>query len=184
MIRKWVSEITATSVSVFGAASAVGGILIYLFGPWNKLFMGLFVLFGADVITGVMTALKKKSDKTEDGKLSSKAGTEGLFKKIGVVVCIAVIYTLGYMFLPNEDQALLVRNMAICGFGFFEAVSVIENLNTLGVKIPPIVIKFIKVIKKKVYADEPINLNLTEEPVSDEENNYEEREEAAEPSES
>ena len=157
MIRKWISEISATSVSIFTITSTIGGALLYIFGPWNKIFAGLFILMGADVVTGVMTGLKKKSSKTEDGKLSSQAGTDGLFKKLGIIVGVMIAYVAGFIFLPDMEKAIAVRDAVICGFAFFEIVSVIENLNTLGVKMPPVMMKFINAIKKKIYADEPIN---------------------------
>ena len=157
MIRKWASEITATSVSVFTVTSAIGGALVYLFGPWNKTFAWLVILMGMDLITGIMTALAKKSAKTEDGKFSSSAGTIGLFKKIGVLICVMVAYGGGTIFLPKTEEALVLRDAVICGFAFFEAASIFENLDKLGVKFPPVLIKFIKAIKKKVYSEDTIN---------------------------
>ena len=130
---------------------------------------------GADVVTGVMTGLKKKSSKTEDGKLSSQAGTDGLFKKIGIIVGVMIAYVAGFIFLPDIEKAILLRDAVICGFAFFEIVSVIENLNTLGVKMPPVLLKFINVIKKKIYADEPIN--PSNESLSDAEAANDEKEE-------
>lgn len=159
MIRRWLSEITLVSASVFAATSAIGGVLVYLFGPWNKLFAGLFILMGADVITGVMKAVAKKSEKTEDGKLKSSVGIEGLFKKAGIVICIMVVYVAGYMFLPDIQQAIVARDMAIYGFGFFEAKSILENLSKLGVEIIPFVKKFMNVLKKKVDTDKPVDIN-------------------------
>jgi toxin secretion/phage lysis holin len=180
MIRRWLSEITPLSATAFGAISTLGGALTYLFGAWNKIFVALVVFMAADVITGIMKAIKKKSDKTADGKLSSKAGTEGLFKKIGIFVGIMVAYWAGIMFLPNAEKAIWLRDAVICGFGFFELVSVIENLDALGVKIPPVLMKFIKAIKKKVYAEEPDNPIVTEAPISDEETIYEKESEEME----
>lgn len=177
MIRKWISEITLLSATTYGVVSTLGGLLTFLFGAWNKIFTALVVFMVADVITGVMKAIKKKSEKTADGKLSSKVGTEGLFKKIGIFIGIMVANWAGLMFLPDANQAILLRDAVICGFGFFEFISVIENLNAIGVKIPPVLMKFIKAIKKKVYAEEPDNPIVTEAPISDEENTYEESEE-------
>lgn len=177
MIRKWLSEITPLNLSIFSITSAAGGALTYLFGPWNKLFAGLFILMAADVITGVMKAIAKKSEKTADGSLESSAGILGLFKKVGVLISILVVYVMGYMFLPNTDQALLARDMAICGFGFFEAKSIFENLDKLGFKIIPFIKKFMNLIKKKVDSMEPETQTMTEELISDEEEKNEESEE-------
>ena len=173
MIRKWLSEISATSLSIFAIAGSVGGALEYMFGPWNKLFAGLFILMGADVITGVMKAIVKKSEKTEDGKLSSSVGIIGLFKKAGIIIVIMVVYVSGWMCLPNPEHAILARNITIFGFGFFEAKSILENLSKMGVEITPFVIKFMKLIGKKVDSADPENLFNTEVPDSDEEPNNE-----------
>ena len=177
MIRKWISEISATSVSIFTVTSAIGGALVYIFGPWNATFAWLVILMGADVVTGVMTGIKKKSNKTEDGRLSSKAGTDGLFKKIGILIGVLISYAAGSMFLKDTEKAIVFRDAVICGFAFFEIVSVIENLNTLGVKFPPVFIKFIKAIKKKVYAEEtdnPSNESLSDAEEATDENEKEE----------
>ncbi len=180
MIRKWAQEISATSISVFTIASTIGGALAYLFGPWNKIFAGLVILMGADFVTGVMTALAKKSGKTEDGKFSSSAGTLGLLKKIGVFIGVLVAYTGGIIFLPDTDQALVLRDAVICGFAFFELASIFENLDRLGVKIPPALIKFIKAIKNKVY-EEKDTTNPGVESLSDSEVANDENEEEIEP---
>ena len=178
MIRKWISEISGTSISIFTITSTIGGALSYLFGPWNKTFAGLLALMALDVITGVMTALKKKSAKTSDGKLSSKAGTDGLFKKVGIIIGVMSAYVSGLIFLPETEQAILLRDAVMCGFAFFEIVSIFENLNTLGVKIPPVVMKFIKAIKKKVYTEEPTNPS-NESLIGDAEAKCDEKEEEA-----
>jgi len=158
MIRKWCSEITVVSAAIFTTASAVGGVLVYLFGPWNKLFGGLLILMGADIITGIMKAVARKSEKTDDGKLSSSVGISGLFKKVGILISIMVVYAMAYMFLPNAEHAIVARDMAICGFGFFEGKSIFENLGKLGVEIIPFIKKFMDFAKKKVDTDElPIN---------------------------
>jgi len=180
MIRKWASEITATSVSVFTVTSAIGGALVYLFGPWNKTFAWLVILMGADIITGVMTAIAQKSAKTEDGKFSSSAGTAGLFKKIGVLICIMATYGVGIIFLPKTEEAIVLRDAVICGFAFFEAASIFENLDKLGIKFPPVLIKFIKAIKKKVYSEKD-PLNPSNESLSDTEAANDEKEEEIEP---
>lgn len=177
MIRKWLSEITPLNLSIFSITSAAGGALTYLFGPWNKLFAGLFILMVADVITGVMKAIAKKSEKTTDGSLESSAGILGLFKKAGVLISILVVYVMGYMFLPDINQAILARDAAICGFGFFEAKSIFENLDKLGFKIIPFIKKFMNLIKKKVDSMEPETQTMTEELISDEEEKNEESEE-------
>lgn len=180
MIRKWLSEITPLNLSIFSITSAAGGALTYLFGPWNKLFAGLFILMVADVITGVMKAIAKKSEKTADGKLESSAGIFGLFKKVGILISILVVYVIGYMFLPDINQAILARDMAICGFGFFEAKSIFENLDKLGVKIIPFIKKFMNLIKKKTDSMEPENQTVTEAPIPDEETIYEKESEEME----
>lgn len=178
MIRKWVDEINTASVVVFTGTSVISGALVYLFGPWNKVFAWLIIFMGADLITGIITAIVKKSAKTEDGKFSSAAGTVGLFKKIGVLICVMVAYGGGTVFLPTTEEALVLRDAVICGFAFFEVASIFENLDRLGVKFPPVLIKFVKKIKKKVYAEE--TTNPSDESLSDAEAANDEKEEEIE----
>lgn len=177
MLRK----ITATGFSVYTVTAVLGGIFTFLFGPWNKLFTALVIVMATDIVTGVFLGLMKKSPKTQDGGISSKVGTDGLIRKALIFVTILLAYVVGSAF--TESSGLIIRDGTIWCFIAFESVSVLENLDAAGLWIPPFLKKFIYSVKKKAD-NEDFNIAQTEKPVSDEENNHEEREEAAEPGKS
>ena len=113
---------------VLTVGGAVGGAL----GGWDPLLSVLIGMMAADYISGVIVAAMGKSQKTEYGGLSSKVGWIGLAKK-GMMLFVVLIGTL-------LDGALGVDAMcrdAVCWFYVAnEGLSLIENLNLMGVPFP------------------------------------------------
>lgn len=120
----WKSVIRA----VVTAGGAIGGML----GGWDPLLSVLIGMMAADYISGVIVAAMGKSQKTEYGGLSSKVGWIGLAKK-GMMMLVVLIGTL-------LDGALGMDAMcrdAVCWFYVAnEGLSLIENLNLMGVPFP------------------------------------------------
>ena len=80
----------------------------------------LAVLMALDVITGISAGLKKH-------RLSSAIGAKGLFKKVGIFVCILI----GFL-LDTAMNIDIFRDMVIAGFALIEGISLIENIDRLG----------------------------------------------------
>lgn len=111
-------------------ASGVGGVLAYLFGEWEGLIIALTVAVCLDYITGVIAA-------GVSGKLSSKTGFRGLFKKIAIFAMIALCGLVDKA-VPAASGAF---RQAACAFYIAnEALSIIENVGEIGVPVP----KFLK----------------------------------------
>lgn len=112
--------------------AAVGGVIGGALGGWDSLLSVLVGMMAADYISGVIVAAMGKSKKTEYGGLSSKVGWIGLAKK-GLMLLVVLIGTL-------LDGALGVDAMcrdAVCWFYVAnECISLVENLNLIGVPFP------------------------------------------------
>lgn len=173
MLRKLFSELTTVSLSVFTAITSIGGAFTYLFGAWNKTFQVMLMVIFIDIVTGVIVAIKGKSSKSENGKLSSKAGERGLLKKIGLIAVVAFANIVGMLF-PTEVRTALREGVVIAVI-WNEAVSVLENFTILEWWVPDVLKQFVLSNKKK--SDEQ---SLTETPHEEPTNEKEESEEVGE----
>ncbi len=69
-------------LTVITAIGAIGSFLSYLFGGWSAAMTTLAIFMAADYATGfLVAAVFKKSPKTENGTLESRAGFKGLLRK-------------------------------------------------------------------------------------------------------
>lgn len=133
------------------ALGLIGSFIVSLFGGFD---IGMYILFGFmafDWITGIILAgVFKKSTKTENGALSSKAGQIGLLRKgltLGVVI-------MAHCFDLLIGQGNYFRDGAMLAFIVNESVSILENLGAMGIWIPPIIKKAIEILKDKSEPDQ------------------------------
>lgn len=105
-------------------AGAVAGLIWAIFdlaiGGIDTPIKALAILMVLDFITGVSAGFHK-------GELSSRVGAMGLWKKVGIFVCIMFAYLLD---LATSMQ--MFRGMVISGFALIEAMSLIENIDRMG----------------------------------------------------
>ena len=156
------NRLTALGTAVYTTVGAIGSAIAYLLGGWETAIQTLVVFMAIDYVTGIMLAILNKSTKTTSGGLSSKAGLAGIFKKAGMLLVVILANRLDV--LAGTD---IIRNGCIIVLIANEGLSIIENLGTMGVPVPKILINFIEALKNK---DDQHN---TEEPDSDEEPNNE-----------
>lgn len=122
--------------AIFGAGAALGAVV----GGVDTAFKALLIIMAIDWLTGVLAAAVSK----EREKLSSKIGFVGLARKVLIILAVAAMHQVDVLF--GTDAA---RAGAIFGFGFNEAISIIENLGQGGVKIPQALAKFFDDLKDK-----------------------------------
>lgn len=113
-------------------ASVIIGIIGYAFGGWTVALQTLVFVMAFDYATGLAVAFKKRSNKTKSGGLSSGAGALGLLKKVAILGLCAAAYRID-IFMHGEG---LLYNMVVCFYISNEAISILENLGKLKVKIP------------------------------------------------
>ena len=107
-----------------------------LFGDFtinfNLLWIALICGIILDFVTGIAKAYKT------DGKICSSKLRDGGFKKCGIIL-VAVI-SLGMSGIFN-DKYYIITNSVLCYYVYTELISIIENLDAMGVPIPPILRK-------------------------------------------
>lgn len=114
-----------------------GSIICYLYGGWSYLLGALLTLVAIDYLTGLGAAWVKK-------ELNSDIGRRGIAKK----VCIFLLVAIGHIV-----DVTLGTSIFQSGVAFFymsnEVVSILENVGTIGVPIPPVFKDAIKILNGK-----------------------------------
>ncbi len=134
---------------------AVGAGIAWLFGGWDASMITLIVFMAIDYITGLIVAgVFKKSEKSENGGLESRAGWKGLCRKGVTLLIVFVAVRLDLLIGTNY-----LRDGVCIAFIVNEVISITENAGLMGVPIPAVITNAISVLKKK----------QTEEPTAKEE---------------
>ena len=69
----------------------IGAFIAQLYGGWTQGMTTLIIMMAVDYITGLLVAgIWHKSQKTEDGRLESRAGWKGVVRK-GVTLLIVLV---------------------------------------------------------------------------------------------
>ncbi len=121
-----------------------GSFITFLLGGWDTLIHILLALVVIDYISGVIAA-------GTEGRLSSQVGFKGIAQKILIFFIVAVAHFIDTL-LGNHH---LVRNWAILFYAVNEIISIIENASRVGLPIPPILKRYIELLKDRV-SDEQI----------------------------
>jgi len=117
----------------FTIAGTAGGIIAQLIGGYDQLLRALIVFMAVDFITGwLAAAVFKSSKKSETGRLSSAAGFRGLIKKGCILLMIVVAVHLDALLGTGS----LTRNATIIAFSLNELLSILENMDCMGIKLP------------------------------------------------
>jgi toxin secretion/phage lysis holin len=117
----WMKGIYTTSeLKIMALGSACGAFFSVAIGGTDKQVLALIGFVIADYVTGIAAAWNTE-------QISSRIGTRGVFKKIGIFAAIAFAHWL--------DVAMgisMLRSMALFGFATVEATSLIENIDRMG----------------------------------------------------
>ena len=130
--------------AVLAILGAIGSSIAYILGGWDTALQTLLLFMGVDIVTGYLVGgVFHKSEKTEGGRLESRAGFKGLCRK-GVILLIVLVAAQ----LDALMQTDIVRNAVIIAFIANELLSIIENVGLMGVKIPTALQNAIEVLQK------------------------------------
>lgn len=113
------------------SVAAFGGAIAGAMGGWDATLKVLVVMMIVDYLSGLMAAAMGRSDKTEYGGLSSKAGFLGLGKK-GLMLAAVWMATM----LDAAMGTAMCRDAACWFYIANEGISVLENLDHVGVPFP------------------------------------------------
>lgn len=117
-----------------------------LYGSVNDELKTLLILIIIDLICGLITAaIFKRSPKTESGGLSSNEMRKGVFKKIGILLIVAVSHqidvTLHINYIMYACEVTLIAE---------EILSIIESAGLMGIPIPSVIKNSIDLLNRKV----------------------------------
>ena len=117
-------------------AAMAGSALSAALGGWDAALQTLLVCMALDYLSGVVVAgVFKRSDKSGDGALDSRAGFRGLCKK-GAELALVLV----------GDWA---RMAVILFFIGNEGLSILENLGLMGVPYPAFLREALDVLKEQ-----------------------------------
>jgi len=103
--------------------------IAFLFGGVDNLVIALAIIMAVDFMTGVASSFgKNKIEKT-----SSKRAFQGLVKKGAMISLVIVANQLDVI---SGSEAGFMRNAMIFFLIGTEGISILENMNRLGVKFP------------------------------------------------
>lgn len=123
--------------SVLGIIGVLGSAAAHYLGGWDVALQTLIFFMAIDYITGLTVAgVFKKSGKSENGALESRAGWKGLCRKGMTLLIVLVAAQLDLV--AGTD---VIRNAAIIAYIVNETISIIENAGLMGVPIPSIIKK-------------------------------------------
>ena len=134
----------STILSFFGAAAAA------LFGGWDGAMTTLAIFILIDYISGVVLAcVFKKSTKTKNGKLDSRAGLIGLCRKVGMFVMVIVAQRLDELC----GMGGVLRTGVIFALVANESLSIVENLGLMGLPLPEALMQAVEQLHGKSKTD-------------------------------
>lgn len=132
-------------LKICAAAGVVGSFIVSLLGGWDSSLVTLFIFVATDYITGLIVAgVFHNSSKSSTGALESKAGFKGLIRK-----CMIFVFVLICHRLDLEAGTDYFRNGVIIGFIVNEGISILENADAMGIKLPGIVKNALDIVKQK-----------------------------------
>jgi len=131
--------------TVLGILGIVGSVIAKYLGGWDAALQTLIIFMAVDYFTGLLVAaVFHKSEKTVNGRLESRAGFKGLYRK-GMTLVIVLVGSL----LDELSGTDVIRNAVVIAYCINEAVSIVENAGIMGLPIPSIIRKALEVMNKK-----------------------------------
>ena len=129
---------------------AVGAFMTEIFGGWSSDITTLVIFMAIDYILGlIIAAIYKKSDKSKNGALSSKAAFVGIVKKVLIIGMVLVAHRLDL--LMKTDY---IKSGAVIAFCVSELIRIAENLGIIGVPMPKVISRAIDILKDKSDEDD------------------------------
>ena len=149
--REKVKEVKKIFIIINGI---LGSIITTWFGGWDTVLQTLVLFMVIDWLTGgiLLPAVFKKSPKSENGALESRAGWKGLCRK-GVTLLIVLVAC----HLDTVMGSNFIRDAVVIAFIANETLSIIENAGLMGIPIPKALTGAIEILKQKSEQDSKEN---------------------------
>lgn len=131
--------------AVCAAVGTAGAAVAKALGGWDNAVFTLIIFMCIDYAMGLIVAgVFKKSEKSENGGLSSKACWVGLARKVITLLFVVIAYRLDL--LIGTDY---IRTGVIIAFCASELISICENAGLMGVPLPSVITKAIDILKNR-----------------------------------
>ena len=135
---------------ILQALSAAAGAVVSFFSGLPPLIWVLLAVMSLDYITGIITGIVGKSQKTEHGGLSSSTAFMGLMKKALILIVVLVAALVDRAVTLGAGIEFAAVTGATClWFIASEGLSIVENAATIGVKVPAVLLRVLEVMHDK-----------------------------------
>lgn len=129
---------------------AAGGAVASFFINMPPLVWILIAVMTIDYVTGLICGAMGKSQKTETGYLASHAAFLGLLKKALILLVVLLAALLDQAVSKGAGiQFEAVMGATCLWFIASEGLSILENVASIGVPVPKILLKLLEVMRAK-----------------------------------
>lgn len=130
--------------------AAIGGAIASFFVNMPPLVWILIAVMTIDYVTGLICAAMGKSQKTENGYISSNQAFIGLMKKALILLVVLLAALLDKAVSASAGiQFEAVMGATCLWFIASEGFSILENVALMGVPVPKILLKLLEIMKEK-----------------------------------
>jgi toxin secretion/phage lysis holin len=123
--------------TVKAGVAGISALLSYLGGIFTPLFFIMISFEVLDYVTGIIAAVKA------EGGVSSREALWGFVKKVCYFILAGVAFLFDYAIVETAASIGIEYNMqpvfgtlSVCYLLSTEGISIVENLETLGIKVP------------------------------------------------
>lgn len=135
--------------------AAIGGAIASFFVNMPPLVWILIAVMTIDFITGLICGAMGKSNKTENGYISSSQAFVGLMKKALILLVVLLAALLDKAVSEGAGITFEAVMGATClWFIASEGFSILENVALMGIPVPKILMRLLEVMKDKGDAPE------------------------------
>lgn len=130
--------------------AAIGGAIVSFFTTMPPLVWILIAVMSIDYVTGLICGAMGKSTKTETGYLASHAAFRGLLKKAMILLVVLLASLLDMAVSKGAGiQFEAVMGATCLWFIASEGFSILENVASMGVPVPKILLKVLEIMREK-----------------------------------
>ena len=130
--------------------AAIAGAIASFFTTMPPLVYVLIGVMSIDFLTGLMCGALGKSKKTENGYLASHEAFRGLMKKMLIILVVVLAACLDYAVSLGAGITFEAVMGATClWFIASEGLSILENVASMGVPVPTILLNLLEIMRKK-----------------------------------
>ena len=135
--------------------AAIGGAIASFFVTMPPLVWILIAVISIDYVTGLICGAMGKSKKTETGYLASHEAWKGLMKK-ALILLVVLLSNLLDIAVSNGAGIKFEAVMGATCLWFIasEGLSILENVASMGVPVPKILLKLLEIMREKGDAPE------------------------------